>query len=377
MCDQQRSQERSDHHESILSRRNVIKLGAGVLGVAGLGGLELILASSPAHAAPSLAPTIASTAKWGAQLAHEAVEIFNRRPTKILVHHTATANSPDTSLAHAYQLSRSIQQAHFNNGWIDTGQHFTISRGGYITEGRHRSLETLLGGTRFVYGTHCPVLNSSSIGIEDEGTYTSILPPTVLWNSLVSLCVYICQQYGLTATSIYGHRDFYSTECPGTTFYGRLPALRSQVAARLGQSLPAYSWPMLEEGTSGVNVKSAQFLLQDHGYTSLSADGHLGPHTTQTIRQFQAAKGLRADGVLGQNTWGALVKPTVYGSTGGAVRAAQAQLDTKGYATSVDGDFGPLTQGVVKRFQSHYQLYTDGAVGTATWCALVGGTVGL
>ncbi|GHO42378.1 N-acetylmuramoyl-L-alanine amidase [Ktedonospora formicarum] len=377
MCDQQRSQEQSDQHRSILNRRNVIKLGAGALGVAGLGGLELILASSPAHAAPSLTPTIAGTAKWGAKLAHEAVEILYRRPTKILVHHTATSNSYDTSLAHAYQLSRSIQQAHFNNGWIDTGQHFTVSRGGYIMEGRHRSLETLLDGTRFVYGTHCPVLNSSSIGIEDEGTYTSLLPPTALWNSLVSLCIYICRQYGLTATSIYGHRDFYSTECPGTAFYGRLPALRSQVAAGLGQSLPSYSWPTLEEGTSGENVKSAQFLLQDHGYASLSADGHFGSHTTQTMRQFQAAKGLRADGVLGPRTWVALVKATVYGSTGGAVRAAQTQLDSKGYATSVDGAFGPLTHGVVKRFQSHYKLNADGAVGTATWCALVGGTVGL
>lgn len=376
MCNHHKAQEGSFYREPILNRRTMIKLGAGALGIAGLSGLEIMLASTPAHASSALTvPTIAGTASWGAQPARDVIEVFDRKPTKILVHHTATANSFDYSLAHAYQLCRSIQQAHFNNGWIDTGQHFTISRGGYIMEGRHRSLETLQGGTTFVLGTHCPVLNQSSIGIEDEGTYTSILPPDALWNSLVNLCTYICQQYGLTAADIYGHRDFYNTECPGTALYGRLPALRSEVANLLNQTLPAYTWPTIENGTSGENVKSVQHLLQAQGY-NLVIDGDFGASTERYIQQFQYMKGLRVDGVVGQQTWEALIMPTVYGNMGEAVRAAQVQLDTKGYSTSVDGQFGPATRNVVKRFQSHNRLTSDGIIDKATWCALVGGTVG-
>ena len=52
------------------------------------------------------------------------------RPTRILVHHTASANTTDLSQAQAFSLARTIQQSHFSRGWIDTGQQFTVSRGG-------------------------------------------------------------------------------------------------------------------------------------------------------------------------------------------------------------------------------------------------------
>jgi hypothetical protein len=59
------------------------------------------------------------------------------------------------------------------------------------------------------------------------------VPPTSLWNPLVDLCAYICERYGLSASQIYGHRDFIATACPGDAFYAQLPALRTAVAAKL------------------------------------------------------------------------------------------------------------------------------------------------
>ncbi|MQA28118.1 MAG: hypothetical protein GEU94_22325 [Micromonosporaceae bacterium] len=220
----------SDH---LLPRRDLMR-GAVLLGVGiAAGGAEL-LRGSPAHAAvPS--PRIYGTSEWGARPPRSAVTINYYRPDKIIVHHTATGNSTDYSLAHAFALSRSIQNWHMDhNGWIDSGQQFTISRGGYVTEGRHRSLETLRGGTTFVQGVHAGPANSSSIGIENEGTYTSVGPTSALYNSLVDQCAYLCQQYGIAASRIFGHRDFMSTQCPGDVLYSRLPQLRSDVAAKLG-----------------------------------------------------------------------------------------------------------------------------------------------
>src|SRR5690606_14658470 len=134
----------------------------------------------------------------------------------------------------AYQLSRAIQNWHMdNNGWIDAGQHFTISRGGHIMEARHRSLPTLQNGNQFVHGAHAGSQNNQSIGIENEGTYTSVGPPAALWNWLVNQCAYICKQYGISASQIFGHRDFSSTACPGNVLYSRLPQLRAEVAAML------------------------------------------------------------------------------------------------------------------------------------------------
>jgi N-acetylmuramoyl-L-alanine amidase CwlA len=207
--------------------------GAVLLGVgAAASGLGLLRATPGLAAVP--APRIYNCDEWSARQPSSTITINNYRPTRLIVHHTATANSTDYSLAHAFSLSRAIQNYHMdNNGWIDTGQHFTISRGGYITEGRHRSLETLFGGTTFVHGAHAGTANSSSIGIENEGTYTSVAPTSALYNALVNQCAYICQQYGITTSNIIGHRDVNSTQCPGDVLYSMLPQLRSDVAAKL------------------------------------------------------------------------------------------------------------------------------------------------
>lgn len=42
--------------------------------------------------------------------------------------------------------------------------------------------------------------------------------------------------------------------------------------------------------------------MADRGWT-LQADGIFGPRTEQVVRNFQAEKGLRVDGVLGNRTW--------------------------------------------------------------------------
>ena len=166
-----------------ISRRNVFR-GAVVLGAG------TVLPSTLAVPALAVAaPTIASCATWGARNPSSTLTQLANNPNKIIIHHTATANSTDYSLAHAYALSRSIQNYHMDsNGWSDTGQNLTVSRGGFITEGRHFSLSKLSAGSGFVTSAHCPGQNTVGVGIENEGTYTSLTPPQVLWDKLVDLC---------------------------------------------------------------------------------------------------------------------------------------------------------------------------------------------
>jgi Putative peptidoglycan binding domain len=59
------------------------------------------------------------------------------------------------------------------------------------------------------------------------------------------------------------------------------------------------------------------------------------------------------------------------GSTGAAVRCLQATLnDWGGARLTVDGVFGPVTEGAVIRFQKAHGLVVDGVVGNQTWTAL-------
>jgi len=213
-----------------LRRRSLLRGGLVAGGLVVAGAAELW---RPVEANAVARPTIHTTDEWGAQPPRSAIEILNRRPTKIIVHHTATANSSDFSRAHAFQLARSIQQAHFNRGWADTGQQFTISRGGHIMVGRHHSLPALVDGDRHVVGAHCIGQNDVAVGIENEGTYTNVQIRDEHYDKLVRMCAYICQQYGIAPRNIFGHRDFDATQCPGDRLYARLPRLRDDVRALL------------------------------------------------------------------------------------------------------------------------------------------------
>jgi N-acetylmuramoyl-L-alanine amidase len=210
--------------------RRVFLRTTGMLAGAGAAGLLL-----PGAASAATEPRIYSCAEWGARPPADELVTLAHKADRILVHHIASANSTDYSLAHAFQVARDDQHDHMDNeGWSDTGQHFTISRGGYRLEGRHGSLDSLRLGTQMIQGAHCPGENDNAIGIENEGLYTSVLPPQAQWDSLVALCAHICRQYGIPPEEIKGHRDYFNTECPGEMFYAKLPQLRGEVAAALG-----------------------------------------------------------------------------------------------------------------------------------------------
>jgi hypothetical protein len=172
--------------------------------------------------------------EWGAKPPSASITVLNHPPTYFVVHHTASVNSTDYSLAHAISLAKTIQIYHMKfNGWIDTGQHFTHSRGTWLLEGRHLSIqmELLVNYPAHVLGAHVAGYNDVCLGVENEGTYTSQPPPMEMFYNLINLattcCWYNSPMYSYTCK---GHRDFNATECPGDQLYALLPCLRQWVA---------------------------------------------------------------------------------------------------------------------------------------------------
>jgi peptidoglycan hydrolase-like protein with peptidoglycan-binding domain len=125
------------------------------------------------------------------------------------------------------------------------------------------------------------------------------------------------------------------------------------------------------QGNRGSDVVAIQYLLQHHGQFA-SADGVFGSGTASSVRAFQTARGLGADGIVGPQTWGALVPTLREGANGPAVRALQVQLNAKRrLSLAVDGAFGPGTRSAVVSFQSHAGITADGVVGPTTWRNLI------
>ncbi|MFC4946870.1 N-acetylmuramoyl-L-alanine amidase [Pseudonocardia sp. GCM10023141] len=315
-----------------MSRRGIL---LGGLALAGGGVFSGALSGGTAWAADS--PLITDCNGWGARPNSDIVEIWNQRPVKIIVHHTASANVENYSQDAAFGLARSIQNFHMDGrGWLDTGQHFTISRGGFVMEGRHRSLEVLRIGQRAVEGAHCVGQNIVAVGIENEGLYTDVDPPQALWDRLRQMCAYICQQYGIAPTELYGHRDFNNTACPGDRLYGQLPRLRTEVAGALGIGLEGgaarkASWPLLRRGDRGVVVQAAQYLLRDARATEAAPTGVFDVETDAAVRRFQVAHGAaKVNGLLGGQSWPVLARTVARGEGSDAERAAATLAAARG-----------------------------------------------
>lgn len=181
-------------------------------------------------------PRIYTCSEWGARPAG----LQPSRPSAgIVIHHTALPNrSPEPNPAKerdaAYMLARRIQAAHIDgNGWVDSGQHFTISRGGVILEGRRGSLAAAKIG-KVIRGAHVGVaeINATWWGIELEGTYHQVYAVTeAQWKAMVDLCAWLSFWGKTQSSSIKGHQEFKPTSCPGLVMQ-HLSELRTQVRTR-------------------------------------------------------------------------------------------------------------------------------------------------
>jgi N-acetylmuramoyl-L-alanine amidase len=139
-------------------------------------------------------------------------------------------------------------------------------------------------------------------------------------------------------------------------------------------------------GARGPAVRDVQCRLAALGdaFPDLRVDGVFGPVTLEAVRRFQRDHGQAADGIVGPETWRALVEAAyrlgdrlLWHSRvklrGDDVQELQHRLNQLGFdAGSEDGIFGPLVQAAVEEFQRNVGLEVDGIVGPDTVAILRG-----
>lgn len=132
--------------------------------------------------------------------------------------------------------------------------------------------------------------------------------------------------------------------------------------------------PVLKKGSNDPAVRDLQEALKALAYDPGPLDGFFGAKTEGAVKNFQQARGIAADGVVGRVTWINIDEadqshPALKsGSTGLPVRRLQSRMSAVGYDTGgVDGRFGDKTDMAVKKLQRDYNLSVDGVVGPKTW----------
>lgn len=130
------------------------------------------------------------------------------------------------------------------------------------------------------------------------------------------------------------------------------------------------TWPLVKSGDRGETVAAIQLLLTAHGYRT-APDAVYGPATTSQVTVYQRDRSLADDGITGPDTWHALIVTVRAGDRGAAVTAAQRLLAAHGHPVPANGAFDEETAQAVTAFQTARALAPDGVVGPDTWSALV------
>lgn len=139
---------------------------------------------------------------------------------------------------------------------------------------------------------------------------------------------------------------------------------------------------LIRLGDDGPAVLDVQRRLERQGFSDITRDGSFGPRTLDAVRQFQRRRALPADGIVGPETWRALVEAGhAFGDRllwhsavmmrGDDVLELQRRLNQLGFdAGYEDGIFGPLTRSAVEEFQRNVGLTVDGVAGPAVFESL-------
>jgi N-acetylmuramoyl-L-alanine amidase len=147
---------------------------------------------------------------------------------------------------------------------------------------------------------------------------------------------------------------------------------------------------LIARGSVGPEVEDVQRRLDGLGHACSGDErGEFGPATDRAVRTFQQQRGLPADGIVGDDTWRALVgasyrlgdrmlyvtRPMLQGDD---VRDLQRRLNRLGFDAGYDdGVYGPETFEAVREFQLNVGLAPTASPGrrpSTSWCGCTAST---
>lgn len=91
----------------------------------------------------------------------------------------------------------------------------------------------------------------------------------------------------------------------------------------------AKSYSQISRGSSGEEVKTLQQMLNSSGNYNLETDGVFGSKTLAAVQDYQQKNGLTVDGIVGEQTWGALTNASKTSTQTAAQTPKQTQNNTQ------------------------------------------------
>lgn len=229
-----------------------------------------------------------------------------RKKTDLIVLHHAAATKCSVEDVHSWHLA---------NGWAGIGYHFLVRKDGSVWAGRPEN----------TVGAHAKGYNSTSIGICFEGNFETESMPDAQKLAGIELVAYLKDKYSVK--DVKGHGELMSTACPGKNFplgemKNGIPVekenrvlLFQKAAIADGYSFPKYGadgkWGAESEGVAKKAIckrcywpwKNKELTKIIQSAVGVTADGKFGNDTKNAVIKWQKLIGLKADGIVGINSW--------------------------------------------------------------------------
>ncbi|MFG1680002.1 N-acetylmuramoyl-L-alanine amidase [Nonomuraea sp. NPDC049269] len=220
----------------------------------------------------------------------------------VKVHYTGGRVDPGIVGDHAVCVSlvRSIQGYHMDgNGWIDIGYSFVACPHRKVFEGR---------GLHHLPAANGAGLNSGHYAVLGlVGNAGLVEPPDGVLHAILDAVEYV-RERGNAGKEIKGHRDGYSTDCPGEPLY----AWVKRGAPRPGGTTPPPNPPTAPPFPGrllkyppvmrGEDVRTWQQQMKVRGM-EIDVDGAYGSGSRDVCLRFQREQGIDDDGIVGPTTW--------------------------------------------------------------------------
>lgn len=215
----------------------------------------------------------------------------NRFVDRVFLHCSASDHASHDNI-------ETMEAWHNARGFSGVGYHLFIQKNGKLVNGRglERDPAAQRGNNRGTIAICCHGLA--------ESKFTE-----AQFDTLKKLCVEINNAYD-GAVTFHGHREVAKKACPVYDYkavlkldqFGRLglSGANQQDLVDTDESDPA-KMPLTKRGDRGSAVVMLQKLLL------IKDDGIFGPKTESDVKKFQETHGLERDGIVGKDTWTALL----------------------------------------------------------------------
>ncbi len=190
-------------------------------------------------------PALITRQQWGAN--PPVGQYIPHSPFRLTQHHTA--GSRVSSLSQGISEMQFIQDFHQNGrGWQDIGYHFLVDDAGRLYEGVPQDFR----------GTHVGGNNTGNVGISYMGNLdiSGENPTPEALESLISMWSWLAFNYSITPDSLFGHRDYNSTACPGNNLYPEIPDMRAGIRRQLGFGAPYIALPFPQPYSTGISPET-------------------------------------------------------------------------------------------------------------------------